>query len=1344
MKVRNHLAPVFLLLLLAPSILADDWPTYQHDNQRTGVTAEELRPPLQLQWKFDSPFPPAKGWALPVNNYGARKNKPNVSYDDAFRVIVAGDNACFSSSCENKVYAVDASTGELKWTFFTDAAPRLAPTYWKDRLYFGADDGCFYCVDVKDGSLDWKVSIAPNRERMLGQGRFGSKWPVRSGGIVENGIVYATVGLFPSEGIYLCAINAENGSFIWKHRLDSSGVGQSPSPQGYVLATDDSIYLTSRVAPTRWRKKDGKNIGFTTPFPEVKRAHEYRFLNGGSYAQIWNGRNLVFGKACILGYDPDQEYKDRYGRTLKGALLFNWFNARQAAFKNDLAFLATDFYVAAVRQDRLGELSKNECRAFEDDIYKGFRAARHMELLEKHETLSQTLGEEHPKVRSIENGPLKWGLPFWKKWLAARDPAIQKVASKCEWLAPVVATESMILSGNILYLGGESSVHALDAGNGKEIWKAEVGSRVRGLAVANGRLFVSTNDGNVHCFSRKKTPRVAKVLPERANDAYQNEHTSVFADVAEKLLREVDVKDGYCLIVGAGIGQLAFELAKRSDLTIHALDRDAETVRRGRELLSAAGVYGGRVCLEQGSLERLPFAPYIFNLVVDQSSFAGEPSPTPVSEVFRVTRPFGGVAYFGQPHGGEQLGRRYTSALSSDLLKELIAQNGNIESQGAWHKIERGRLPGVDDWSHNYGSPSNTSSSKDEQVKGPFGILWYGEPGPRERIDRHATPPMPLVHDGIMFTQGYDLLMAYDIYNGVKYWEKHVMGATRLGLPLGTSNMAVDADGLFVVLNDRECVQLHRTTGETLRTFPAPARDGGEANLWGWVARQGKLLYGSRSKYDSRRRRGDRSLSEGVFAIDVETGRTAWSYDGDGIDHDGIAIGGGNLFVVQRQLTEAEHQQAIRNTIKDSSVEDRKPLDRRGKLIEPDLRKLVVLDAASGEKLWQWPFNATDITLDDVVLSKNRVGVACMYQDNVVVVHGTGSLGHPHREFLKGEFRRRALYALDSKSGKFLWGGRLGYRKRPVLVDGTIYAEPFAWNLRTGKPKMILNPLSGEEQKLDFHRGYVGCSHLLGSGAALFTNKNGISCFNLDDLSGYVPFGNMALSCGLNAVPANGVFVAPEGRSGCTCSTPIYTSIALYPKAQERPWGIGLVGGIEKVTVFPVKKMSINLGAPGFRQDASGDLWLPYPVRTNPGLVGKWLPVYQHQDSMCYKLDELTATVSGTESPWLYTSGYQFTKPLTFRLVDKGGQPARFTVRLFFAEPEDIKAGARVFSVLLQNKPALNDFDVMRESGGVRKAIVKEFAGIKVQDHLVITLKPAATARIKLPVLSAVQAVREK
>ena len=40
-----------------------------------------------------------------------------------------------------------------------------------------------------------------------------------------------------------------------------------------------------------------------------------------------------------------------------------------------------------------------------------------------------------------------------------------------------------------------------------------------------------------------------------------------------------------------------------------------------------------------------------------------------------------------------------------------------------------------------------------------------------------------------------------------------------------------------------------------------------------------------------------------------------------------------------------------------------------------------------------------------------------------VVVHGTASLGHPHKEFLAGKFARRAMYVFDAKTGRFLWGG---------------------------------------------------------------------------------------------------------------------------------------------------------------------------------------------------------------------------------------------------------------------------------------------------------------------------------
>ena len=82
---------ILLLILLCLPAWAEDWPTCLHDNQRSGVTAEEIRPPLALRWEFRSPFPPAPGWAPLPNGYGVRKNKADVSYDDAFRLIAVGD-----------------------------------------------------------------------------------------------------------------------------------------------------------------------------------------------------------------------------------------------------------------------------------------------------------------------------------------------------------------------------------------------------------------------------------------------------------------------------------------------------------------------------------------------------------------------------------------------------------------------------------------------------------------------------------------------------------------------------------------------------------------------------------------------------------------------------------------------------------------------------------------------------------------------------------------------------------------------------------------------------------------------------------------------------------------------------------------------------------------------------------------------------------------------------------------------------------------------------------------------------------------------------------------------------
>lgn len=1321
---------------VAVAARSEDWPTYMHDNQRTGITNETLRPPLELDWIFRSPFPPAKGWAMPVNGYGARKNKPNVSYDDAFRVIAVGDCCYFCSSSENRVYAIDAATGTVKWTFFTDAAPRLAPAYWQGKLYVGADDGVFRCLDARDGSLLWQIQAGPRDELVLGQGRFSSVWPIRAGGIVEDGTVYFTAGLFPYQHLFFYAADAVDGQIRWCRQIDDGG-RLDHVPQGHMLATEESLFTTSRAAPARWSKNDGGRIDFSTPFPDVPKAHEYRFYNGGSYAQIWQDRTIVYGRACLLAYDPDGELKDKWGRTQKGRLVFNWFNARQALFDDSIAYVVTDYHVLAVKQDLLEDLARGECRQFEE-TYKRLRVPSYLDLLERYDRLIQERGKDDPQVRSLEQGPLRWGRDNWLKWPDASAAVFAKFRQKCKWMTPRKVTEALILAGDVIYAGGEDQVVALDAETGAASWNAKIGSRVRGLTVANGRLYVSTIDGTVRCFvpADDRTGLVQNIPSSNHLRQSDQDSPSQLAKTLKNLIDEAGSRKGHCLIVAGDNVDLASEIARTSDYHVELVAAPGANVQTMRLELAAAGLYGGRVCMRRAPQDGLPYPPYVFNMVIDQGALAnGEPS-LPVSEIFRVTKPCGGVCLLGDP--GD----------SSDIvasLKTLRAQNGVAERTGGLLKITRGRIPKAVDWTHNYANAANTYCSEDPLVKGPFGVLWYGEPGPRKRIERHATPPMPLVVGSTLFTIGYDLVMAYDVYNGAQNWQREIQGASRQHLPINTSNLAADDRSLFLVLDDGECWRLDARTGGTTSVYDVPPTERSESAAWAWIALDGNLVYGSSAERGAGSRRASEQTSDTVFALDKETSATVWTYDGKGIDHDGIAIGAGQVFLVDRDLTDVERKQAEANAVedsKDSSVADRKAVDQRGQAIAPDLRKLVVLDAASGRKLWQRPLNVTDITLDDKIV-QGRGGVACMYKDGVVVVHGTGSLGHPHKEFLRGEFARRALYAFDSTTGKPLWGGRKGYRKRPIIVGNYVYAEPFAWELKTGELKMVPNPLSGKQQPLDFHRGYIGCSHLLASASTLFGAKGGVGYLNLHDQCGFTPFGGVALACGLCAVPAAGVFAAPEGRSGCTCDVPIHTSMTLYPKPTAETWSVGFAGGLADVFSLPVKNVSVNLGAPGFRQDSDGNLWIPYPARIETGVLGNWLPTYQHNQEMCYRLNEVATTIIGTNKPWVFKSGYAHDKSLKLRLIGDGQPSARYTVRLFFAEPEDLEPGQRVFSVILMGKTVLEDFDVVGVAGGPRKAVVKEFQGIEVSGELEIRLLPSSKTVMNKPVLCGFQAFRE-
>ena len=96
-------------------------------------------------------------------------------------------------------------------------------------------------------------------------------------------------------------------------------------------------------------------------------------------------------------------------------------------------------------------------------------------------------------------------------------------------------------------------------------------------------------------------------------------------------------------------------------------------------------------------------------------------------------------------------------------------------------------------------------------------------------------------------------------------------------------------------------------------------------------------------------------------------------------------------------------------------------------------------------------------------------------------------------------------------------------------------------------------------------------------------------------------------------------------------------------------------------------------------------------------------------------------------------------------IAGKDKPPGSFTVRLHFAELDDVTLGTRVFDVFLQGKAALKGFDIVKEAGGLRRAVMKEFKGIEAARTLALEFVPRArpAARANAPILSRIEVIAE-
>jgi len=845
---------------------------------------------------------------------------------------------------------------------------------------------------------------------------------------------------------------------------------------------------------------------------------------------------------------------------------------------------------------------------------------------------------------------------------------------------------AMIQAGKRLYVGRPGKVGALalplpddDLLETEFAWEANVAGTPVSLVAADDRLFVSTKEGRIYCFGSDESSHISTVAGTTAR--VPSPPPGVFPPGTGLLAADLGITEGYAVVWSADVPFIT-DLVRRTKLHVIAIDPDAARVTAAREALIAGNLYGERCSVHVGDMRTFPLPPYL-------ASFMAAPDvPSDcIARVYDSLRPYGGTLFVLVAKEREDAIRRTIRGLPNAEVKPVLSGTLVVRS---------GALPGAADWTHEHADAANTRVSKDSVVKAPLGVLWFGGTTNEGILPRHGHGPQPQVVGGRIIIEGMDLLRAVDAYTGRLLWETSLPGLGEFynntlhqpGANARGTNYISLPDGIYVAYKN-SCLRLDPATGKRVAEFAFPATGGDITPRWGHLNVVGDYLIGAADPlFTAEAEKQAKSVSKllklsqnDLFAasrylavLDRHTGKVLWTAQARlGFRHNTICAGGGKLFAVDR--------------VSKSRLAELKEAGEA-----PPAARVVAWDLATGKELW----------IDD----SETFGTWLSYSEKFDVLVEAGRVA---RDTLFDE--PTGMRAYRGADGKELWFDKKALG--PAMLHGdTILRGQGACDLLTGKPKMRRDPITGEEEEWVWSRNY-GCNTPAASEHLLTFRSGAAGFYDLCRDGGTGNFGGFRSSCTNNLIVADGILAVPDYTRTCTCSYQNQCSIAMVPMPDAEEWTFYGKTKFEKL----IKRVGINFGAPGDRRATDGSLWLEYP---STGGASPAVPVLVTGTKVEYFRRHQSSVVAA-ELPWVASSGVKGVESVTIKLLP-GGMPDRsYTVRLHFAEPDDVKAGDRVFDVTVQGRRAFDNLDVVKEAGQPRKAIVKEIRGVRVNDELRIS-----------------------
>lgn len=1120
MNSRYFLVLAVLVTFTRPAA-AEDWPAWRHDTSRGNSTSLELADELHPQWSRQLE-------ALEL----AWPDQPKLDFERTHQPIVVGQRLILGSARNDRVVCYSTRTGEEQWVFHTEGPVRFAPVAYQENIYFGSDDGYLYCVSAETGELVWQLRGGAGDQKVLGNGRLISAWPVRGAPTIsEDGTLYFAASIWPFMGVFIHAVDATTGEVLWTNDGDGSMYMLQPhnsdsfagvAPQGPLTVKGDYLLIPSgRSVPACYDRHTGKLVHFNLA-QHGKRGGGWEvacmgdvFINGGQAFHLETGASLG---------------------SIRGTF------------------------------------------AFDDSRLIHYNATR---------SLYECLDASASEIKNVETKDRKGEPLTLTKW---------SIPDRWEFKAPggngMLIAGSRLYSGAegklLAFDFPEAAPEQVESDEDDEekadsqptpttAWELSLPGTPTSLIAADDRLFVVTEENELLCFGPEKTEPRSFKLPQQ-QIAKSSDHEKTVAS----LFKDIDVKHGYGVCVGLKDGSLVLEMLRQEPtLNMIVMDPDVDLVNKLRDQLVELNLYGTRVSVLVGDLEWLEMPAYLAKIVVSEdpeiitSSIMGNhlksaeenaadnvslqlPNETAhVSRLYSILRPYGGTACI-------RVSDTYRDAWDSDIKKAQLAGAEITKDELGFDRLTRsGAIPGAGNWTHEHADSANTRVSTDQVVKAPLGLLWFGGTSHEGVLPRHGHGPQPQVVDGRAIVEGVDMMRAVDIYTGRALWQRdfpdvgafydfmgHQPGANGTG-----TNFVSLPDGIYVAYGNR-CLRLDPATGETLAEIPIPG-EGGSDRRWGYINVSGDYLIcgtdtlvvdESRDGAPKPGKNANLSASKQLYVMDRNSGELLWSAEAvNRFRHNAICADDGRLFAVDL-LSQGELER----------------LKRRGQ--EPSTTsRLICFDLNSGSELW-----STEEGVFGTWLSFSK--------EHDVLVES----GRPTRDSLEDE--PKGMRAFNASNGDLLWTQDYS---GPAIVHGEeILLQGFACHLLTGEKVMRDHPVTGEEVEWTWSRNY-GCNTPMASEHLMTFRSGAAGYYDLAGDGGTGNFGGFRSGCSNNLIVAGGILTVPDYTRTCVCGYQNQTSVGLVPMASAEMWTQFTLSESKNL-----KHLGLNLGAPGQRRADDGLLWL--------------------------------------------------------------------------------------------------------------------------------------------------------